>query len=158
MQGRFVYTSIPVYASGRPRFDPFADRLPALNKKHVRRRRSWRALRDRWWPQKAKQEGDTTTTRFTWCVIVGKRKERPVVEASHLKRAYGRCGAPSRKGYAVSGQVTRQATNGHVPVPASKRYEDVWSGKDYDRAEYVYTHPSRPSHPSHPTPNPLFLF
>ena len=60
-------------------------------------------LGDRWWPQKAKLEGDKISKKFlssTW----KKRNERPNVGGVSIR---SRKGVPSRKRCVVNGQMTK---------------------------------------------------
>ena len=57
-------------------------------------------LGDKWWPQKAKQDGDKISKRFL-CNVWKKRNERPNVGGVSIR---GRNGAPSRRGCVVDGQ------------------------------------------------------
>ena len=61
-------------------------------------------LGDRWWPQKAKQEGDKISKKFTCNMVWEKRNERPNVGGVSIR---SRNGAPSRKGCVVNGQMTK---------------------------------------------------
>ena len=63
-------------------------------------------LGDRWWPQKAEQEGDNVRKyTFMYCLVYGKkRNERPNVGGVSIRSRYG---APSRKGCVVNGQMTK---------------------------------------------------
>ena len=70
-------------------------------------------LGDRWWPQKAKQEGDKISKKFTCNMVWEKRNERPNVGGVSIR---SRNGAPSRKGCVVNGQ-TAKASNKRVPLP-----------------------------------------
>ena len=72
-------------------------------------------LGDRWWLQTAKQDGDRISKQFL-CSIWKKRNERPNVGGVSIE---SRNGAPSRKGCAVNGQITKQATNEYAPPPYS---------------------------------------
>ena len=54
-------------------------------------------LRDRWWPQTAKQDGDRISKQFL-CSIWKKRDERPNIGGVSIR---SRNGAPSRKGCVV---------------------------------------------------------
>ena len=60
-------------------------------------------LRDRWWPQTAKQDGDRISKQFL-CNMWKKRNERPNVGGVSIR---SRNGAPSRKGCEVNGQMTK---------------------------------------------------
>ena len=60
-------------------------------------------LGDRWWPQAAKQEGDTISKKFL-CNIWKQRNERPIVGGGSIR---SRNGAPSRKGCVVNGKMTK---------------------------------------------------
>ena len=60
-------------------------------------------LGDRWWPQKAKQEGDKISKKFL-CHLWEKRNERPNVGGVSIR---SRSGDPSRKGCMVNGQMTK---------------------------------------------------
>ena len=60
-------------------------------------------LRDRWWPQTAKQDGDRISKPFL-CSIWEKRNERSNVGGVSIT---SRNGAPSRKGCLVNGQMTK---------------------------------------------------
>ena len=68
-------------------------------------------LGHRWWPQKAKQQGDKISKKFL-CNIRKKRNERPNVGGVSIR---SRNGAPSRKGCAV-----RQATNEYASPPSNR--------------------------------------
>ena len=59
-------------------------------------------LGDRWWPQTAKQDGDSIRKQFL-CKIWKKRNERPNVGGVSIG---SRNGAPSRKGCVVNGQMS----------------------------------------------------
>ena len=59
-------------------------------------------LRDIWWPQTAKQEGDKISKRFV-CNIWKKRDEHPNLGGVFIR---SRNGAPSRKGCVANGQRT----------------------------------------------------
>ena len=60
-------------------------------------------LADRWWPQKAKQQGDKISKKFL-CNIWNKRNERPNVVGVSTR---SRNGASSRKGCVVNGQMAK---------------------------------------------------
>ena len=60
-------------------------------------------LRDRWWPQTAKQDGDKICKIFL-CNVWKKRNERLNVEGVSIR---SRNGAPSRKGRVVNGHTTK---------------------------------------------------
>ena len=60
-------------------------------------------LRDRCWPQTAKQDGDNICKRFL-CNIWKKRNDRLNVEGVSIR---SRNGAPSRKGRVVNGHTTK---------------------------------------------------
>ena len=60
-------------------------------------------LGDRWWPQKAKQDGDRISKQFL-CSIWKKRNERPNVGDFSMM---SKNGARSRKGRMVNGQMTK---------------------------------------------------
>ena len=60
-------------------------------------------LRDRWWPQTAKQEGDEISKQFL-CNIWRKLNERSIVAGVSIR---SRNGDPSRKGCVVNGQMTK---------------------------------------------------
>ena len=60
-------------------------------------------LRDRWWAQTAKQQGDKISKKFR-CNIRKKRNERPNVVSVSIR---SRNGAPRRKGWVVNYQMTR---------------------------------------------------
>ena len=59
-------------------------------------------LGNRWWPHKAKQQGDTVIKIFL-CNIWKKRNERPNVGVVSIRSTNG---APSRKRCVVNGQMT----------------------------------------------------
>ena len=63
-------------------------------------------LGDRWWPQKAKQEGDKARNMLyvTW----KKRNVRPKAGGVSIR---GRNGSPSRKGCVVNRQITKASSN-----------------------------------------------
>ena len=61
----------------------------------------------RWWPQKAKQEGDKISKMFI-CIIWKKRDERRNIGGVSIRN---RNGAPPRKGCVVNGQMTNKASN-----------------------------------------------
>ena len=58
---------------------------------------------DRWWPQAAKQEGDTISEIFPRNMRK-QRNERPIIGGVSIR---SRNGSPSRKGCVVSGQMTK---------------------------------------------------
>ena len=60
-------------------------------------------LGERWWPQRAKQDGNRESKQFLYC-IWKKRNERPYVEGVSIGN---RNGAPSRKGCVVNGKMTK---------------------------------------------------
>ena len=60
-------------------------------------------LRDRWWPQTAKQDGDRISKHFLRSIRKN-RKGRPNVGGVSIR---SRNGAPSRKGRAVNGRMTK---------------------------------------------------
>ena len=64
-------------------------------------------LGDKWWPQKAKQDGDSISKQFL-CNLWKKRNERRNVGGVSIR---SRNGAPSRKGCVVNGQMTKKASN-----------------------------------------------
>ena len=58
---------------------------------------------DRWWPQTAKQDGDRIGKQFL-CNTWKKRNEHPNIGGVSIR---SRNGAPSQKGCAVNGQITK---------------------------------------------------
>ena len=70
-------------------------------------------LGDRWWPQKAKQEGDKISKKFP-CNIWKKCSERPNIGDVSSR---SRNGAPSRKGCVVNDQITKACNNRVRPPP-----------------------------------------
>ena len=72
-------------------------------------------LRDRWWLQTAKQEGDKINKTLI-CNIWKKRNERPDVGGVSIRSGNG---SPSRKGCVVNGTMTK-ASNERVPPPHSQ--------------------------------------
>ena len=60
-------------------------------------------LRDRWWPQTAKQDGDRISKQFL-CNKCKESNERPSVGGVSI---WSRDGAPCRKGCVVNGQMTK---------------------------------------------------
>ena len=63
-------------------------------------------LRDRWWPQAAKQDGDRISKQFL-CSIWKKRNEQPNVGGVSIRN---RNGAPSQKGCVVNSQMTKASS------------------------------------------------
>ena len=66
---------------------------------------------DRWWPQKAKQDGDRISKQLL-CNIWGKRNKRRNVGGVSIGSWNG---APSRKGCVVNGQMTRANKKEYAP-------------------------------------------
>ena len=61
-------------------------------------------LGDRWWPQKAKQQGDKISKTYICNIWGNKLNERPHVGGVSIRSGNG---APSRKGCVVNGQMTK---------------------------------------------------
>ena len=64
-------------------------------------------LRDRWWPQTAKEDGYRISKQFL-CNIWKKRNERPNVRGVSNR---SRNGSPPRKGCVVNGHMAKASNN-----------------------------------------------
>ena len=74
-------------------------------------------LGDGWWPQTAKQDGDSVRKQFL-CIIWKKRNERPNVGGVSIR---SRNGAPSRKACVVNGQMTKASNKLVLPPPPARK-------------------------------------